>query len=302
MPVNILLFFTVTLIWGSTWYAITFQLGAVDPSVSIGYRFLLAGSLLLGWQLLRRQPVMPRAGGWKLIVGSGILTFSINYLLVYQATTLLPSGLVAVAGSALSLMNVLNARVFLKQPLRLAVVIGGLMGFTGVLLLFTPEIDGGALASGALIGLGLMMASNYSASLGNIVVSKARRSGMPLIATTGWSMLAGAALMLAQAGLRGVSFQVDPTPAYLLSLLYLALLGSIAAFLSYFYLLGRIGPDRAGYVAIMTPVVALVVSTLFEDYQWTLAGVLGLVMALAGNLLVMAPVGWRPGWMRRQTA
>jgi drug/metabolite transporter (DMT)-like permease len=291
MPLNVTLFFTAVLIWGSTWYAITFQLGAVDPSVSIGYRFLLAGSVLLGWLVLRRQPLWPARGTWRLIAGAGLLNFSLNYLLVYKATVLLPSGLVAVAGSALSLMNVLNARLFLKQPLRPAVLLGGCLGLAGVLMLFSPELDGGSLAGGALVGLCLMMLSNYSASLGNMVVSTARKSGMPLIGLTGWAMVTGAGLMLALAALRGADFSVSLTAPYVLSLLYLALFGSIAAFLCYFTLLSRIGADRAGYVSIMTPVVALVISTLFEGYHWTPTGLAGLVLALLGNLLVMAPTG-----------
>lgn len=289
MPVNIALFFAITLIWGSTWYAITFQLGAVHPAVSVAYRFLLAGTVLMAYLALRRQPILPRRGTWWLLAATGLLNFSINYMLVYKATALLPSGLVAVAGSVLSLMNVINARLFLGQPMRPAVLGGGIMGVAGVLLLFTPELEGGALTGGAMVGFGLMMLSNYSASLGNIVVSKTRKADMPLIATTAWSMLIGAALTAVVAVAQGASFAVVATPAYFLSLVYLALFGSIAAFLSYFTLLGRIGPGRAGYVAIMTPVVALVVSTFFEDYHWTLPGLAGLLLAVAGNLLVMAP-------------
>lgn len=289
MPVNIALFFVITLIWGSTWYAITFQLGAVHPAVSVAYRFLLAGTVLMVYLAIRRQPILPRRGTWGLLAATGLLNFSINYMLVYKATVLLPSGLVAVAGSVLSLMNVINARLFLGQPIKPAVLGGGAMGVAGVLLLFTPELDGGMLTGGAMLGFGLMMLSNYSASLGNIVVSKTRKADMPLIATTAWSMLIGSGLTALVAVVQGASFAIVATPAYFLSLVYLALFGSIAAFLSYFFLLGRIGPGRAGYVAIMTPVVALVVSTFFEDYQWTLAGGAGLLLAVAGNLLVMAP-------------
>lgn len=289
MPINIMLFCGATLIWGSTWYAITFQLGVVDPAVSVAYRFLLAGSILLAYLALRGQAVLPSRGRWRLVILAGLLNFALNYLMVYKATALLPSGLVAVAGSVLSLMNVLNARIFLGQKLRPSVLIGGIAGVVGVLLLFLPEIDGGTLGGGALLGFGLMMFSNYSASLGNMVISKTRKAGMPLIATTGWAMVIGALLMAALAAVQGASFRVDPTPAYLLSMLYLALFGSIAAFLSYFTLLGRIGADKAGYVAIMTPVLALVISTLFEDYHWTLTGVLGLLLAVLGNVLVMAP-------------
>ena len=301
MPVNLALFFGSVLIWGSTWYAITFQLGAVHPAVSIAYRFLLAGSALLGWLALRRQPVLPRREGWGLIAAAGVLTFSINYFLVYRATELLPSGLVAVAGSVMSLMNVVNARLFLGQPMRPAVLAGGIMGVAGVLLLFTPRLDGGMLTGGALAGFGLMMGSNYSASLGNMVISKTRKAEMPLIGTTAWAMLIGALIMVIFAAAQGASFNVVPSVPYFLSLIYLALFGSIAAFLCYFTLLGRIGPGRAGYVAIMTPVVALVISTLFEDYRWTQPGIAGLVLAVSGNLLVMAP-GMLGARSRRQPA
>lgn len=289
MPINIMLFCGATLIWGSTWYAITFQLGVVDPAVSVAYRFLLAGSILLVYLALRGQAVLPAWGRWRLVILAGLLNFALNYLMVYKATGLLPSGLVAVAGSVLSVMNVLNARLFLGQKLRPSVLIGGVTGVVGVLLLFLPEIDGGTLGGGALLGFGLMMASNYSASLGNMVISKTRKAGMPLIATTAWAMIIGALLMAMLAAAQGASFRVEATPSYLLSLLYLSLFGSIAAFLSYFTLLGRIGADRAGYVAIMTPVLALVISTFFEDYHWTLIGVMGLLLAILGNLLVMAP-------------
>lgn len=299
MPVNLALFFGSVLIWGSTWYAITFQLGAVHPAVSVSYRFLLAGTALLVWLAIRRQPLLPKREGWGLIAAAGLLNFSINYFMVYKATALLPSGLVAVAGSALSLMNVVNARLFLGQPMRPAVLAGGTMGVTGVLLLFTPELDGGTLTSGALLGFGLMMVSNYSASLGNMVVSKTRKAEMPLIGTTAWSMLVGAVIMAGVAFFQGASFRIVPSAPYFLSLAYLALFGSIAAFLCYFTLLGRIGPGRAGYVAIMTPVVALVISTLFEDYHWTPAGIAGLLLAVLGNLLVMAP-GLLDSWRRRQ--
>lgn len=289
MPVNLALFFGSVLIWGSTWYAITFQLGAVHPAVSVSYRFLLAGTVLLGWLALRRQPILPRREGWGLIAAAGLLNFSMNYFMVYRATEVLPSGLVAVAGSVMTLMNVINARLFLGQQIRPSVLAGGTMGVAGVLLLFTPELDGGVLTGGALAGFGLMMVSNYSASLGNMVVSKTRKADMPLLVTTAWAMLVGALIMAIVAVAQGASFKVVPTAPYFLSLLYLALLGSIAAFLCYFTLIGRIGPGRAGYVAIMTPVVALVISTLFEDYRWTSAGIAGLVLAVGGNLLVMAP-------------
>lgn len=289
MSSNAILYAAAILIWGSTWYAIEFQLGVVDPSVSVCYRFALAGTLMLGWLAARRERLLPPASAVPAIAATALFTFSLNYLLVYLATGLLPSGLVAVAGSSLSLMNVLNARFFLGQPVRPAVILGGLVGVAGVLLLFWPEIESHGWAAGALTGFALVMASNYSASLGNMAVAKARKAEVPLIATTAWGMLGGAGIMAAQCLARGVPFTFDASAPYVLSLLYLALLGSVAAFLSYFTLLGRIGADRAGYVAVMVPIVALLISTLFEGYRWTPVGALGLLLAVGGNLLVMAP-------------
>lgn len=295
MSSNALLYAAAILIWGSTWFGITFQLGVVDPAVSIAYRFTLAGLILLGWLAFRRQNLLPSRAALPGIAATGLFSFCLSYLCSYAATGLLTSGLVAVAGSALSIMNVLNARLFLGQPVRGRVLLGGSVGVFGVLLLFLPSIRAEGWGGGAALGLAIIMAGNYFASLGNMAVAKARKAAVPLIPATAWGMLMGAALTLATALLRGAELRFDPSFAYVASLLYLALFGSVAAFLSYFTLLGRIGADRAGYVAVMVPIIALIISTLFEGFQWTPVGVAGLALAVGGNLLVMAPAGWRPG-------
>lgn len=289
MSTNAALYVSAVLIWGSTWYAIEFQLGIVDPSVSVAYRFALAGALMLGWLVLRRQRLLPPIGAVPAIAAMGLFNFSLNYLLVYLATGMLPSGLVAVAGSTFSLMNVLNARMFLGQPLRLPVVAGGIIGVIGVLLLFWPEIEMNGWVTGSALGLVLVMTSSYFASLGNMAQARTRKAEVPLVLATAWGMVAGAVLMVAVSLVRGVPFAFDASAGYVVSLVYLALFGSVAAFLSYFTLMGRIGADRAGYVAVMVPIVALVISTLFEGYRWTGIGVLGLFLAVGGNILVMAP-------------
>ncbi|HYE49117.1 MAG TPA: EamA family transporter [Azospirillaceae bacterium] len=289
MSKNLALYAAAILIWGSTWYAINFQLGVVDPALSISYRFALAAAMLMAWLAVRGERLMPPPHAWRWVALTGVFTFSLNYLLVYMATGHLSSGLVAVGGSALSLMNILNARLFLKQPVRGDVLAGGVLGVAGVLLLFLPEFELRGLAGAAGLGFAYIMLSNYSASLGNMAVSKARGQGVPLLPATAWGMIIGSALMAGVAVLRGAELRFEPTAAYVGSLVYLALFGSVAAFLSYFTLIGRIGPDRAGYVAVMTPVLALVISTLFEDFHWTPLGALGLALAVGGNLLVMTP-------------
>ncbi|TWB20907.1 EamA-like transporter family protein [Nitrospirillum amazonense] len=287
------LYLTAVLIWGSTWYVIEFQLGAVDPAVSVAYRFGLAAVLLMGWLVARGQKVIPPRHAWRQVALVGAFTFSTNYLLVYLATERLPSGLVAVAGSALSLMNVLNARIFLRQPVRPLVLLGGLIGMTGVVLLFLPELQVDGLTGKAAVGLALVMLSNVSASLGSICVQRGAKLGVPLLPATAWSMAFGAVLMVGVALARGAVFSFPASLSYTVSLGYLALFGSVIAFLAYFSLIGRIGADRAGYVAVMIPILALVISTVFEGYHWSPAAFIGLALAVAGNLLVLGPRTWR---------
>ena len=100
-------------------------------------------------------------------------------------------------------------------------------------------------------------------------------------------MLYGAVTLALFAALRGQPFIIEPTVSYLAGLCYLALIASVLAFACYLTLLGRIGVDRAAYVTVMLPVVALAVSTVLEGYRRTIPAGLGLVAVLAGNLLVL---------------
>lgn len=289
MSQTLLLYILATLIWSSTWYAIELELGVVDPAVSVSYRFALAAVLLLGWLVARRQRVLPPRHAWGQVAATGLLTFSISYLLVYMASARLPSGLVAVAGSGLSLMNVLNARLFLGQRVRPRVLAGGLLGITGVVLLFLPELYKTGLGGQAAIGLGLVLLGDYSSSLGSMSVQHNARRGVPLLPATAWAMAIGAAAMGLVALARGATFAPPPTLIYAGALVYLALFGSVIAFLAYFALIGRIGADRAGYISVMIPILALVISTVMEGYRWTVPGGIGLGLAIAGNLLVLRP-------------
>lgn len=289
MSQTLLLYILATLIWSSTWYAIELELGVIDPAVSVSYRFALAAVLLLGWLVVRRQRVLPPLHAWGQVAATGLLTFSISYLLVYMASARLPSGLVAVAGSGLSLMNVINARLFLGQRIRFRVLAGGLLGITGVVLLFLPELYKTGLSGQAAIGLGLVLLGDYSSSLGSMSVQHSARRGVPLLPATAWAMAIGAAAMALVALARGATFALPPTPTYVGALVYLAVFGSVIAFLAYFALIGRIGADRAGYISVMIPILALVISTVMEGYRWTIPGVIGLGLAIAGNLLVLRP-------------
>ncbi len=281
-------FYALTsLIWGSTWLVITFQLGAVAPEASIVYRFALAALILLVYVLVRRLPMRFTPRQHAFMVLQGTFLFSLNYILVYLAEQHLTSGLVAIVFSLLILSNVVLGAIFLRNPIRPRVVFGGLAGVAGLALVFWPELTGLALSGGWRLGLLLSFAAVLSASVGNIVSARNQRAGLPVVQTNAYGMAYGALVTLAIALVRGIDFTFDPSAGYVLSLLYLAVFGSVVAFGTYLTLIGRMGVDRAAYIGVVFPLVALALSTLFEGLVWNAIGLLGVGLVAAGNVLVL---------------
>jgi drug/metabolite transporter (DMT)-like permease len=284
---NLGLYLAAVLIWGSTWFVITFQLGPVPPEVSVAYRFALAGLILLCWCLVRRLRL---AYSWRehaAMAGQGALLFGLNYICVYRAEGLIASGLVAVIFSMIVFLNIFGARLFFKTPLKPATLAGAACGVAGVLLIFLPEISRASAKGSAGLGCGYALIGVVSASLGNLLAARNQRRGLPVVQLNTFGMMYGAALVAAWAVVCGRSFAFDRSVPYLLSLGYLSLFGSVLAFGAYLTLLGRIGADRAGYANTAIPIVALLLSACFEKLQWHAATALGILCCLVGNFLVL---------------
>ncbi len=285
---NLVLYITTVLIWGSTWLVITFQLGEVDPMLSVAYRFSLASLLLLGFCWLRGINLRFSPGQHFFFGLQGILLFSLNYLLVYLAELYLTSGLVAVIFSTLVFMNIFSGALFLGTPVRSRVVIGAVIGLAGISLVFLPELSAFSLEDRGFVGLLLGLGGTIFASTGNIVSARNQREGLPILQTNAFGMGYGALLMFIFALASGAPFQFEVTPAYISSLVYLSVFGSIVAFGAYLTLLGRVGADRAAYASLLFPLVALGISTLFEGYRWSLPAFIGVTLVVAGNFLVLS--------------
>jgi drug/metabolite transporter (DMT)-like permease len=287
---NGLLYINTVIIWGSTWLAIKFQLGVVSPELSVAYRFGLSAAILLIFSLLRRLPLR---FGWRahaFMALQGLFLFSMNYILVYLAEGYLTSGLVAIIFSMIIILNVIFGAVFLRNPVRINVVVGALVGFAGLTLVFWPELSSFDFSSNRALGVVLTFLGAASASLGNIISARNQRHTLPVVQTNAFGMAYGAVFMLVLAVLRGVQLTFDPSPGYVLSLLYLAVFGSVIAFYTYLTLLGRIGPDRAAYVTVLFPIIALLLSTLFEGMSWSPLQLAGVALVLLGNAAVLVRV------------
>jgi len=285
---NSFLYIITVLIWGSTWLAIKFQLGVVSPELSVAYRFFLASMLLFIYSRLRGLQLRFTAREQLFIAMQGLLLFSLNYVMVYFSEVYITSGLVSVLFSAVIVFNVIFGAIFLRTPVRARVVLGSIVGILGLALIFWPELAGLSLEAGRLLGFALALLSAVSASLGNIVSARNQRAKLPVIQTNAYGMLYGSILTFLFAIVRGVEFQFDPSFGYVASLLYLALFGSVIAFGSYLTLLGRIGADRAAYVTVLFPVIALLLSGVFEGLQLNILQFAGVALVLLGNVIVVA--------------
>jgi drug/metabolite transporter (DMT)-like permease len=281
------LYALTALIWGSTWLAITFQLGTVDPEISVVYRFALASGILIVYSLVRRLPMRFTLREHGFMALQGLTLFSINYILVYVAELHLASGYVAIVFSLIVVFNVLFGAAFLRNPVRPRVLLGGAIGIVGLSLVFLPNLGGLNLAAGAGLGLLLALAGTIIASLGNMVSARNQRHKIPVVQTNAYGMGYGALITLGIALVRGSEISFDASPEYVLSLLYLAIFGTVIAFGSYLTILGRIGADRAGYIAVLFPIVALLFSTAFEGLTWELITVLGVGLVVVGNVIAM---------------
>lgn len=282
------IFYTMTvLIWGSTWLAIKFQLGEIDPMVSVTYRFSLAAVLLILWCSLFRLKMKFTLQEHGTIALQGIFLFALNYLLFYIAELHLTSGLAAVIFSTILVMNMVNGAIFLGTPFNSKVIAGGFLGLIGIVLVFKPELSSFSLGDKGFYGVVLCFAATFLASLGNIISAHNQKKGLPIIQTNAYGMAYGAMLMLLLAMFNGKEFGFIVSPAYIGSLFYLAVFGSIVAFGCYLTLVGNIGADRAAYSTLLFPIVALGISTIWEGYQWTGSALTGVALILSGNLLML---------------
>ena len=287
---NGLLYGLTVLIWGSSWVTIKFQVEAVPASISVFYRFLLAALLLQGFSFLRHQNIGYRLRDHGFLALQGICLFGLNYWLFYISANFLTSGLMALIFSTIVIMNMINGRIWFGTPVELKMIGGALMGLSGLSLVFWPELLGVESDTGILTGLLLAFSATYLSSLGNIVSVRNQKRGIPVLQANTYGMTCGTLTMLLITIISGEEWVFDWNPEFLLSLIFLSVFASVVGFWSYLTLLGRVGADRGAYATLLFPVVALGISTVLEDYRWTLISASGVVLILLGNFLILKRV------------
>jgi drug/metabolite transporter (DMT)-like permease len=282
------LYGSTVIIWGTTWLAIKFQLGSVDPMVSVLYRFMAAALTLFLYCKLRGLKMRFRLKDHIFMALQGLVLFSVNYWLIYLAEVHVTSGLVAVIFSGIVFMNMINGAVLLGSPIRSNVLLGGTIGVLGIVLVFWPQLISFSLSDKGALGLVLSVVSTFMASLGNIISARHQQNNLPVIQTNAYGMAYGAVIIGAISLISGKTFSFEMSLAYVGSLFYLSLFGTVIAFGCYLKLIGKIGADRAAYATMLFPIVALGISTVYEGYQWAPNNIIGMAIVLIGNWMVLS--------------
>ena len=283
-PIDILLYSAVVFGWSTSWLPLKWQaVDSVAPEVSVMWRFILAASVMTLFCLVSGRSLKLPGRAMLMAGGMGVCIFSTNFMLFYYGAYGLPSGLLAVIFATVSLISLFYSRLVLGTPLTTLSVFAALIGFSGVALMYWPEIRGG---QAALVSLGFCIAGTLLFSTGSIISGASQRAGFSVVATSTWGMWFGAAWMLVLSLVRGKTLGFELTWQYMGGIAWLAIFSSVIAFAAYLTLLGRIGPGRAGYATVLFPPFALLISTFVEGYQWTWMAFVGLAMVLGGVFLI----------------
>jgi drug/metabolite transporter (DMT)-like permease len=278
----------VTLIWGSTWLVIRDQLGVVPPSWSVTYRFIVAGLCMTGYALWRRDSFRLGPRGFAFAGILGTAQFAMNFNFVYRAEQHVTSGLVSVVFALLLVPNAILGLIFLKQRLGRQLVVGAGIAMGGIVLLFVNEARLDPHGPGqVLAGIGFTLCAIMSASTANVMQATPTAAKYPMASMLAVAMLTGAVVDALFASATVGPPVVEMRWAYWAGIIYLGVFASALAFPLYFGVLRTIGPAKAAYSSVIVPVIAMLLSTLFEGYRWSGLAVAGAALAAVGLIIAL---------------
>ncbi|MGN6497606.1 MAG: DMT family transporter [Tsuneonella sp.] len=280
-------FLLVTLIWGSTWLVIKDQIGMAPASWSVSYRFAVAAAGMALLALVRGDGLRLDRGGHALALMLGVAQFSLNFNFVYRAEHHLTSGIVAVLFGLLMLPNALFGRIFLGTPITRGFGVGTAIGLVGIALMLLHEARIAPLGGQVPLGIALTIGGILSASSANVLQATERARRQPMTTLLAWAMLWGTLLDVTIAWATTGAPVLPASARFWAGVGYLGIIGSVVTFPIYFMLVRELGPGRAAYNGVAVPVVAMLLSTVFEDYRWSLLAAAGAVLGLAGMAVAL---------------
>lgn len=268
-------------IWGSTWLFIKLGLEDLPPISFAGIRFVIACAIL--FPLIRARGIQLPANGrdWRLLASTGVLSFSLNYGLVFWGEQYISSGLAALLQSTLPAFGLVFAHFHLPgERMTWAKIFGVVLGVVGVAVVFSNQL---AIAGEkALAGSVALVLSAMFAAYSNVLVKAYDRKLDPSILAAGQMFFGLIPLLLIGIPLEGNPFGYRWTPMAVASLLYLAVVGSVIAFVLYYWLVHNMDVTKTMLISLVTPVVAVLLGMLVLGEDWSWRTVAGGVMIMAG--------------------
>lgn len=265
------------------------QVDVAPAAPAVAWRLIVAAAVLqVALRVAGRHPgTRPR--DLPFVALQGLAMFSANNLVLYEAVRYIASGLVALVMASVIPLNAVGFRVFYRAAFQRGVLAGAPIASVGLALVFLPEWDTLARA-GAWKGVALGVVGSVIVAAGNMAAVRNARAGVPTFPLIADGLVFAIPLAVGACYVQGVGMPFPLDVAWISALTYQVLGLSIVSFWCYLTLQARIGPDRAAFVLVLVPVIALGFSSVLEGYVWTLPAIIGVALVAAGNVLAL---GWR---------
>jgi drug/metabolite transporter (DMT)-like permease len=271
------------LIWGTTWIFIKIGLDDLPPITFAAARFILASLILIPVIKLQKLPMPKTSAEWKLIALTGILQFSINYSTVFWSEQYISSGLAAVLQAMITVFGLLLAWIFLPaERITLLKIIAVAIGISGVAVIFHDQLKVENVM--AFAGCAAIVVGSYAAAQASILI-KAKGSGLHPATLLFSQMICGLPAIIIYALIKeGNPLTFHWTWTAIGCVLYLTILGTIAAFWLYYWLLSRIESTKAMMISLVTPLIAVLIGGIFLEERLP-------PQTFFGGLLIIASIG-----------
>jgi drug/metabolite transporter (DMT)-like permease len=280
-----LVWLLLCLIWGSTWLFIKLGLEDLPPLTFAGIRFVIASLILLGLLKIRRQSLPTSGRDWMLLAGVGVMSFTMNYGLVFWGEQYISSGLAALLQATTPAFGLVIAHFYLPdEKMSPAKIIGVLIGVIGVGVIFSSQLS--VAGPKALAGSLALLLSAVFVAYSNVIVKAECKHLEPTVLAAGQMMCGLVPLLLVGIPLEGNPFKFHWTPMAIVALFYLAIVGSVIAFVLYYWLMKKMDVTKTLLIALVTPVVAVILGmiVLKERLEWRT--LLGGAMIISGIALL----------------
>ena len=291
LKLNLLLFLGALFFWSATWSIISLTQVNIDldPTISVFIRFIIAGLIILIFVALTKRNLIFSIKDHLYFFVLGIFLYSGNYIFFYNSNVYLPSNIPATVFCLLTIFNILGERYIFNKPITTLALFGATLGITGIAIIFFKDFLSFNLNSGTTLGLLFALLATLSASIGNLIaIYNKRNFNIPLLQNVAFAMIYGAIVALFVAIIKGSEFYIPVTNlSYMVGLTYLIIFGSIISFLCYIRFIENTSASTGGYIGVAMPILALIISMIFEDVKPDIYFLSGLPIALLGLLLIL---------------